>query len=72
MKHKMNVSYPYQTIWFLILLSFLVCSLAFADGDTRRATQAEKDLNKTVLQNFAKAIPPGPAMSSGYRGRKRE
>lgn len=60
MKDKTSVSYPYQTIWFLMLLCLLICSLTFADGDTRRATQAEKELNITVLQSFAKTIPPGP------------
>ena len=44
----------------LTLLSLTTLSLVLADGDTRPATQAEKELNKTVLQTFAKAVPPGP------------
>jgi hypothetical protein len=45
---------------FLTALSLFVCSLAFADGDSRIPTQAEKDFNKMVLNTFAKAVPPGP------------
>lgn len=50
-------------IWVLSLLTLLILttfSLVLADGDTRPATPAEKELHKTVLQTFAKAVPPGP------------
>ncbi len=49
-----------KVIILLTILSFLLVSLVFADGDSRRATQAEKDFNKSILDTFAKAVPPGP------------
>lgn len=62
MKNKTKVFHPIKTRFVLLtVLSFLVCSIVFADGDSRRATQAEKDFNKSILNTFAKAVPPGPA-----------
>jgi hypothetical protein len=45
---------------FLTVLSLLLCSFVFADGDSRKPTQTEKDFNKLILNTFAKAVPPGP------------
>ena len=50
-----------KKLFLLTVLSFLVCSLAFADGDSRPATQAEKDFTKSIINTFAKTVPPGPA-----------
>jgi hypothetical protein len=44
----------------LTILSILLGSLVFADGDSRHATQAEKDFSKSILNTFAKVVPPGP------------
>ena len=49
-----------KRLFLLTILSLLVCSLVLADGDSRHATQAEKDFSKSILNTFAKAIPPGP------------
>lgn len=61
MKSKTKVSQRNKTILVFIVLSFLVCSLVFADGASRQPTQPEKDFNKFILNTFAKAVPPGPA-----------
>lgn len=47
------------TMVVLGVLLLLPC-LAFADGQGRPATQAEKDYHARVLQVFAKALPPAP------------
>jgi hypothetical protein len=49
-----------MTIFFLAILSLIVCSIVFADGDSRKPTPAEKDFSKSVLNAIAKAMPPGP------------
>lgn len=49
-----------KKLLLLTVLSFLVCSLVFADGDSRFPTQAEKDFSKSILNTFAKVLPPGP------------
>lgn len=61
MKIKTKISHLNKTIFVLLtVFSFLVCSLVFADGDSRKATQAEKDFSKSILNTFAKVVPPGP------------
>jgi hypothetical protein len=54
----------FQVFKISILALALSCLLAapklFADGDTRAATQAEKEFAKTVYDVFAKSLPPGP------------
>lgn len=45
----------------IVLFCLMAGSLVFADGDSRLATQAEKDFTKTVLNVLAKAVPPVPA-----------
>lgn len=49
-----------KKLLLLTVLSFLVCALVFADGDSRFPTQAEKDFSKSILNTFAKVLPPGP------------
>lgn len=44
-----------------VTLLLLLGSLVFADGDSRKPTQAEKDFDKSILNTFAKAVPPPPA-----------
>lgn len=61
MKNRTEVSHQTKVVFILLtIFSFLVCSLAFADGDSRVATTAEKEFNKVILNAFAKAVPPGP------------
>ncbi len=43
-----------------LMLSFFIFSTVFADSETRQATQAEKEFDKTVLSVFSKSVPPGP------------
>ena len=45
----------------LVIFSILAGSAVLADGDSRLATQAEKDFTKSVQTAFSKALPPGPA-----------
>ena len=50
-----------KTLFVLLAgLSFMAFSVVLADGPSRPATQAEKDFTKSVLDVFAKAVPPGP------------
>lgn len=48
-----------------ILIMLAVMSLSagavFADGDSRKPTQGEKEFNKQIIGALAKALPPGPA-----------
>jgi len=48
---------------FLIAAAVLIvfAPAAWSDGDSRSATQAEKDFYYLVMQTFAQAVPPGPA-----------
>ena len=49
---------------FLILVVImnitLIASLVFADGETRKATQKEKDFYRMVMETLIKALPAGP------------
>jgi hypothetical protein len=60
MDNTNRFSRPNSSVTVLITMCLLVFSLAFADGDSRKPTPAEKDFHKTVLGAFARAIPPGP------------
>jgi hypothetical protein len=43
----------------LAISSLLACS-AFADGDSRKPTQGEKEFNKSILNALAKSLPQCP------------
>lgn len=46
--------------WVLPLILLMHTEFVNADGETRPATQREKELYTRVMSAFAKAIPPGP------------
>lgn len=48
------------TLALLALLGLVASVQVLADGDTRLATQSEKDFMRSVLNVLAKATPPGP------------
>ena len=61
MKNKTKFSHSKKSVFVVFtVLCFLVCSLVFADGDSRKPNQAEKEFYKQVINTFAKAVPPGP------------
>jgi len=41
-------------------MSYLISSFVFADGETRKATQKEKDFYRLVMETLIKALPAGP------------
>jgi hypothetical protein len=47
-------------ILFVLAISSLLVCLVFADGDSRKPTQGEKEFNKSIVNALAKALPPGP------------
>jgi hypothetical protein len=49
-----------DNVYSLLAILTLACSIVFADGDSRKATPAEKDFGKLVFSVIAKALPPGP------------
>jgi seryl-tRNA synthetase len=51
---------PLFPILVVIMSVLLISSLVFADGDTRKATQKEKDFYRMVMETFTKALPAGP------------
>jgi len=70
MPEKIIVEYHLIGIFFMKHLFFLILtvimnvmlisSLVFADGETRKATQKEKDFYKMVMETLIKALPAGP------------
>ena len=55
-----NSGRKFTSIMFLAIAGLLASLTVHADGDTRPATQAEKDFNKSVFDVLIKAVPPGP------------
>ncbi|MGD1044552.1 MAG: hypothetical protein ABR936_04375 [Bacteroidota bacterium] len=51
---------PLFSILVVIMNVMLISSLVFADGETRKATQKEKDFYRTVMQTLIKVLPAGP------------
>jgi hypothetical protein len=51
---------PLFSMLVVIMNVLLISSLVFADGDTRKATQKEKDFYRIVMNTLIKAIPAGP------------
>jgi hypothetical protein len=49
-----------RTILVSLAVSSLLACLVFADGNSRKPTQAEKDFSKSILNALAKALPSGP------------
>ena len=61
MNNKTKDFYANKAVFALVtVLSFLASSIIFADGDSRKPTQAEKDFHKSVINALAKALPSGP------------
>jgi hypothetical protein len=48
------------TILIALVSASLLACVVFADGDSRKPTQGEKDFNKSIQGALAKALPPGP------------
>jgi len=48
------------SILVVIINVTFISSLVFADGETRKATQKEKDFYKRVMETLIKALPAGP------------
>jgi hypothetical protein len=48
------------SILAVIMNVLLISSLVFADGETRKATQKEKDFYRMVMETLIKALPAGP------------
>jgi len=51
---------PFFSILVVIMSVMLSSSLVFADGETRKATQKEKDFYRMVMETLVKALPAGP------------
>jgi len=51
---------PRFSIIILIMNVILISSFVFADGETRKATQKEKDFYRLVMETLIKALPAGP------------
>jgi hypothetical protein len=47
---------------------FILTSMAYADGEARKATQTERDFYKKVMTAIMGSIPPGPAAWSEEKG----
>ena len=58
---------PRSSIPVVIINIILISSLVFADGETRKATQKEKDFYRMVMETLIKAMPAGP---EGWNGEK--
>jgi hypothetical protein len=53
---------------FVAVMSVMVTSLlVFADGETRKATQKEKDFYRMVMETLIKTLPAGPEEWSGEK-----
>ncbi|MGE5530404.1 MAG: hypothetical protein ACM3X6_14855 [Patescibacteria group bacterium] len=59
-KGKARNAWAHTALIPAAVLCILAASIAFADGETRLATKAEKDFTKSVLTAFSRAVPPGP------------
>jgi hypothetical protein len=46
-----------RTILIVLMMSSSLACIAFADGDSRKPTPAEKEFNKSILNALAKALP---------------
>jgi len=51
---------PFFSIFVLILNVMVISLLVFADGETRKATQKEKDFYRMVMGALIQALPAGP------------
>ena len=51
---------PLFSILVVIMNVMFISSLVFADGETRKATQKEKDFYRMVMETLIKALPAGP------------
>ncbi|MGA3286881.1 MAG: hypothetical protein ABSD46_05625 [Bacteroidota bacterium] len=51
---------PLFSILVVIMNVMIISSLVFADGETRKATQKEKDFYRMVMETLIKALPAGP------------
>ncbi len=61
---------PLFSILVVIMNVMLISSLVFADGETRKATQKEKDFYRMVMETLIKALPAaGP---EGWREEKNQ
>lgn len=49
-----------RRIFALFAVSSLLSCIVFADGDSRKPTEAEKVFNKSIIGALAKALPPAP------------
>lgn len=58
---------PLFSILIVIMNVMVISSLVFADGETRKATQKEKDFYRMVMETLIKALPDGP---EGWREEK--
>lgn len=47
-------------ILVMIMSVMIISSIVFADGESRKATQKEKDFYKMVMETLIKALPAGP------------
>jgi hypothetical protein len=50
----------FRMILVLLVAASLLACVVFADGDSRKPTEAEKSFNKSILSALVKALPPGP------------
>jgi len=53
------------SILVVIIYVTFISPLVFADGETRKATQKEKDFYRMVMETLIKALPAGPEGWSG-------
>jgi hypothetical protein len=59
---------PFFLILVVIMSVMVISSLVFADGETRKATQKEKDFYRMVMGTLIKALPAGPEGWSEEKG----
>jgi hypothetical protein len=61
--HLIEVSFMKKRLFSILVVIMnvmLISSLVFADGETRKATQKEKDFYRMVMETLIKALPAGP------------
>jgi hypothetical protein len=61
--HLIEESFMKKTLFSILVVIMnvmLISSLVFADGETRKATQKEKDFYRMVMETLIKSLPAGP------------
>jgi hypothetical protein len=61
--HLIEVSFMKKQLFSILVVIMnvmIISSLVFADGETRKATQKEKNFYRMVMETLIKALPAGP------------